>query len=139
LWKLQEPALLEPWRAYDRSRYQQGQPWDDRLASVAHAALDLLEEAPSSVDAVLRQLLGAPSMGRLLAYLGSSELWSELLKRVAASQTPEDRADLLRTVIGDLVTRVVSSVAPPNSRAAAAAPSQPQGTEAAGRARFVQR
>ncbi len=29
IWKLHDPEFLEPWRALDRSRFQQGLPWSD--------------------------------------------------------------------------------------------------------------
>jgi 15-cis-phytoene desaturase len=31
IWPMDMPALLEPWRAHDRERFDQGLPWDGRL------------------------------------------------------------------------------------------------------------
>jgi len=43
LWPLHEPELLAPWRAYDRLRFRQGLPWDDRLTGLVDLALSAAE------------------------------------------------------------------------------------------------
>jgi uncharacterized protein with NAD-binding domain and iron-sulfur cluster len=50
LWQLHEPDFLEPWRAHDRVRYQQGLPWDDSLVKIGFAALNLLERAAGIIE-----------------------------------------------------------------------------------------
>ncbi len=44
LWRLHEPELLAPWRAYDRLRFRAGLPWDNRLTGVADLLLSVAEE-----------------------------------------------------------------------------------------------
>jgi uncharacterized protein with NAD-binding domain and iron-sulfur cluster len=42
LWKLHEPELFGPMRAYDRERFRQGLPWDGTISSIAQEALTLV-------------------------------------------------------------------------------------------------
>ncbi|MGH3787566.1 MAG: FAD-dependent oxidoreductase [Pseudonocardiaceae bacterium] len=39
VWPLEEPAVLEPWRAYDAARFRLGLPWDPTLTNVAAEGL----------------------------------------------------------------------------------------------------
>ena len=39
VWPLEEPAVLEPWRAYDAARFRLGLPWDPTLTNVAATGL----------------------------------------------------------------------------------------------------
>jgi hypothetical protein len=68
IWKLHEPAILAPWRAYDRERWQSGLPWDsaqlrleeelfDALRSAAVAAVDVAASVQRYALRRLRALL----------------------------------------------------------------------------------
>ena len=52
LWRLHEPEVLAPWRAYDRLRFREGLPWDDRLTGVADLLLSVAEETRSLLPKV---------------------------------------------------------------------------------------
>jgi uncharacterized protein with NAD-binding domain and iron-sulfur cluster len=54
VWELHEPEILQPWREYDRARWEQHLPWEDPLAlmSIAKPVIDVLEKvcALSNLD-----------------------------------------------------------------------------------------
>jgi uncharacterized protein with NAD-binding domain and iron-sulfur cluster len=52
LWRLHEPEVLAPWRAYDRLRFREGLPWDDRLTGVVDLLLSVAEETKSLLPKV---------------------------------------------------------------------------------------
>jgi uncharacterized protein with NAD-binding domain and iron-sulfur cluster len=77
LWPLHEPEVLAPWRAYDRLRFRQGLPWDDRLTGVADLVLSvaegtrsLLAEGGGPIDA----LQALERSGRELAGIARTEI-----------------------------------------------------------------
>ena len=45
IWNLHEPDALEPFRAYDKARYDAGMPWDDRFPKAVEAVLSLGQNA----------------------------------------------------------------------------------------------
>ncbi|MBV8569323.1 MAG: FAD-dependent oxidoreductase [Acidobacteriaceae bacterium] len=49
LWKLHEPELFEPVRAYDRQRWNAGLPWDDTAVNAALAAVNAVAGMPPTV------------------------------------------------------------------------------------------
>jgi uncharacterized protein with NAD-binding domain and iron-sulfur cluster len=51
IWKLHEPELLMPLRAYDRQRFRRGLPWDGGVAELAQHALGLAAAASSTAGA----------------------------------------------------------------------------------------
>lgn len=71
VWKLHEPELLLPLRAYDRQRFQRGLPWDARFVELGQHALGLAA-AVASFD-------GMPNIGRG----GGVDRTSELVGRLA--------------------------------------------------------
>jgi uncharacterized protein with NAD-binding domain and iron-sulfur cluster len=53
IWRLHEPPILAPFRAYDQMRFDQGLPWDARVPFVTEAAqglLTLIQSMPSDVS-----------------------------------------------------------------------------------------
>jgi uncharacterized protein with NAD-binding domain and iron-sulfur cluster len=46
VWKLHEPEIFAPLRAYDRERFVNGLPWDGRMATVGEQALGAASVAP---------------------------------------------------------------------------------------------
>ena len=54
VWELHEPEVLQPWREYDRARWEQQLPWEDPLAlmSMAKPVLDVFQKtgALSNID-----------------------------------------------------------------------------------------
>jgi uncharacterized protein with NAD-binding domain and iron-sulfur cluster len=45
VWKLEEPEVFSPFRAYDRSRYQKGMPWDAQILDVVRTLGDATQPA----------------------------------------------------------------------------------------------
>jgi hypothetical protein len=81
VWALHEPEVLEPWREYDRARWEKKLPWEDPLAlmSIAKPIFDVfqktdalsnidsgslksLSEAYDSVSGLSQQVLGEGQM-----------------------------------------------------------------------------
>ena len=54
VWELHEPEILQPWREYDRARWEKHLPWEDPLAlmSIAKPVLDVFQKASefSNID-----------------------------------------------------------------------------------------
>lgn len=54
VWALHEPEVLQPWREYDRARWEQQLPWEDPLAlmSIAKPIFDVLQktDALANID-----------------------------------------------------------------------------------------
>ncbi|MEO8177553.1 MAG: hypothetical protein ABI895_01860, partial [Deltaproteobacteria bacterium] len=50
LWCLEEPQIFEPLRSYDRVRFRQGLPWDDRMTALAESALSLAKRANATFE-----------------------------------------------------------------------------------------
>ncbi|HEX6277914.1 MAG TPA: FAD-dependent oxidoreductase [Polyangiaceae bacterium] len=68
IWPLHEPPVLAPLRAYDRLRFQQGLPWDPKVALATDAARNLL----SLLESVSENELAGPELKqRLLRDLSS--------------------------------------------------------------------
>jgi hypothetical protein len=46
VWELHEPEILQPWREYDRARWEKQLPWEDPLAlmSIAKPVIDVIEK-----------------------------------------------------------------------------------------------
>ena len=58
IWNLQDPEVFLPFRAYDRTRYRQGLPWDGREVSLPMSALDMISGLPFVRD--VKGFGGAP-------------------------------------------------------------------------------
>jgi uncharacterized protein with NAD-binding domain and iron-sulfur cluster len=50
IWNLQEPEVFLPFRAYDRTRYRRGLPWDGSEVALAMSAPNLLSGLPWARD-----------------------------------------------------------------------------------------
>jgi uncharacterized protein with NAD-binding domain and iron-sulfur cluster len=80
VWALHEPEVLQPWRNYDRSRWEQQLPWEDPLAlmSIVKPIFDVLQktDALSNIDSgSLKSLSEAyDSVSGLSQVLGESQL-----------------------------------------------------------------
>jgi len=85
LWNLHEPELLEPWRANDRVRFQQGLPWDDTGVRLGLSALAALYSGANALETLI---VNAVSSGMhvddLLSYIRTGESRSELLQRLTS-------------------------------------------------------
>lgn len=44
IWNLHEPEILQPFREYDRARFNAGLPWDERMTKAVVAALDAVDQ-----------------------------------------------------------------------------------------------
>lgn len=44
IWNLHEPEIFQPFREYDRARFNAGLPWDNRMTRVAVAVLDAVNQ-----------------------------------------------------------------------------------------------
>lgn len=61
VWPLHEPPPLAPLRAYDRSRFAQGKPWDGTLLELGETALQLLSKLDCLPEAATQpRMRGAP-------------------------------------------------------------------------------
>jgi uncharacterized protein with NAD-binding domain and iron-sulfur cluster len=88
LWPLQEPQLLEPFKAYDRMRFRQGQAWDCygiemvqhalNVGSAASAASQSSDGGEGPSAAKLAGVAGRlhQSAREMAAVVGAPELWS---------------------------------------------------------------
>ncbi|MGH3478294.1 MAG: FAD-dependent oxidoreductase [Pseudonocardiaceae bacterium] len=56
VWPLEEPVVLEPWRAYDAARLRLGLPWDPTLTNVAAAGLSTAGPALDGVPELMAQV-----------------------------------------------------------------------------------
>lgn len=68
IWKLHEPEIFAPLRAYDAERFRSGLPWDANLTAVAHQTLALAERAiglvPKSAEPTASSIpTGMPGAG----------------------------------------------------------------------------
>jgi hypothetical protein len=96
LWDLHEPELLEPWRANDRARYQQGLPWDDTGVRLALSALAALHRGATALEAsIVNAVSSAMHVEDLLSYIRTGESRSELIRRLT-SGPGEPSGELLR-------------------------------------------
>ena len=85
LWDLHEPELLEPWRAHDRVRYQQGLPWDDTGVRLGLSALAALHRGAITLEASIVNAVGsAMHVEDLLSYIRTGESRSELIQRLTS-------------------------------------------------------
>jgi uncharacterized protein with NAD-binding domain and iron-sulfur cluster len=85
LWDLHEPELLEPWRAHDRVRYQQGLPWDDTGVRLGLSALAALHRGATALEASIVNAVGsAMHVEDLLSYIRTGESRSELIQRLTS-------------------------------------------------------
>ncbi|HEX5348337.1 MAG TPA: FAD-dependent oxidoreductase [Pseudonocardiaceae bacterium] len=74
VWPLEEPAVLEPWRAYDAARFRLGLPWDPTLTNVAAAGLSNAGPALDGVPELMAQVEPvAPVVSELRAGVGRAE------------------------------------------------------------------
>jgi uncharacterized protein with NAD-binding domain and iron-sulfur cluster len=85
LWNLHEPELLEPWRAHDRVRYQQGLPWDDTGVRLGLSALAALHRGATALEAsIVNAVSSAMHVEDLLSYVRTGESRSELIQRLTS-------------------------------------------------------
>jgi geranylgeranyl pyrophosphate synthase/uncharacterized protein with NAD-binding domain and iron-sulfur cluster len=123
VWPLQEPAVLEPWRAYDSARFRLGLPWDSSLRDLAVAALSAASPALGQVSALLAQ---AGPLAPAVSGLQSG------LRRV-------DRALPLPAVEDGLATAVETVVKPAVAAVPTSVPVEPVPDPDAGPACFPER
>ena len=85
LWDLHEPELLEPWRANDRVRYQQGLPWDDTGVRLGLSALAALHRGATALEtSIVNAVSSAMHVEDLLSYIRTGESRSELIQRLTS-------------------------------------------------------
>jgi geranylgeranyl pyrophosphate synthase/uncharacterized protein with NAD-binding domain and iron-sulfur cluster len=53
IWPLEEPAALEPWRAYDAARFRAGLPWDSTMVETAMAGVSAAGPALHGVPGMM--------------------------------------------------------------------------------------
>jgi flavin-dependent amine oxidoreductase len=100
IWNLHEPELLQPWRAYDRSRYRQGLPWDDTGARLGLSALAALHRGTTALETSIVNAIGAGlHVEDLLSYIRTGESRSELLERLTSGPAAPS-GELLRAFAG---------------------------------------
>ncbi len=49
LWNLHEPEIFQPFREYDRARFNAGLPWDEQMSTAAVAVLDAINRVGEKV------------------------------------------------------------------------------------------
>jgi uncharacterized protein with NAD-binding domain and iron-sulfur cluster len=106
VWPLEEPPVLEPFKAYDRQRFQRGQSWDCygvemvqhalHVASAADAVSQSSNDGEGPSAARLAEVASHlhQSAGEMAAVVGAPELWSSessLNRAASAPRTPSRR------------------------------------------------
>ncbi|HEX4101058.1 MAG TPA: FAD-dependent oxidoreductase [Pseudonocardiaceae bacterium] len=81
VWPLEEPAVLEPFRAYDAARFRLGLGWDTTLVDFAVAGLPAAGPGLDGVPELMARVEPvAPSVSALKARLGSVEQSLQVLR-----------------------------------------------------------
>ena len=76
LWKLHEPGIFQPFRDYDRTRWEAGLPWDDRWVSVASSVLEVSPKSGRTFIGKYRLCVRA-EQAQLVRSIGPREVTGE--------------------------------------------------------------
>jgi uncharacterized protein with NAD-binding domain and iron-sulfur cluster len=97
IWNLHEPGIFQPFREYDRARFNAGLPWDDRMTTAAVAVLDAVNQVGEKTTG---DLTSAPSPNPMSA--------------VGADQVMRIASQILAVTSGDPANPQVAAPFRPN-------------------------